>query len=65
MRAVRDGHRRCRATVDHRDVFFSAEEKRDNRRLCACVSRVSGGGIVLDSAWRPDESPSPGHATAA
>jgi len=41
-------------TVDHRDVFFSAAEKRENRRLCACVSRVSGGGIVIDSAWRAD-----------
>jgi vanillate O-demethylase ferredoxin subunit len=40
--------------VDHRDVFFSAAEKRENRRLCACVSRVTGGGIVIDSAWRPD-----------
>jgi ferredoxin-NADP reductase len=40
--------------VDHRDVFFSAEEKRDNRRLCACVSRISGGGVVLDSAYRAD-----------
>jgi vanillate O-demethylase ferredoxin subunit len=40
--------------VDHRDVFFSAAEKRENRRLCACVSRVAGGGIVIDSAWRPD-----------
>jgi vanillate O-demethylase ferredoxin subunit len=41
-------------SVDHRDVFFSAAEKRENRRLCACVSRVAGGGIVIDSAWRPD-----------
>jgi ferredoxin-NADP reductase len=41
-------------TVDHRDVFFSAEQKRANERLCACVSRVSGGGVVLDSAYRPD-----------
>ena len=41
-------------TVDHRDVFFSAAEKRDSRRLCACVSRVSGGGVVLDSSYRPD-----------
>ena len=40
--------------LDHRDVFFSAEEKRSNRRVCACVSRVSGGGLVLDSAWRAD-----------
>ena len=41
-------------TIDHRDVFFSALEKAANQRLCACVSRVSGGGLVLDSAWRPD-----------
>jgi ferredoxin-NADP reductase len=40
--------------VDHRDVFFSAAEKRANKRLCACVSRISGGGVVLDSAYRPD-----------
>ena len=41
-------------TIDHRDVFFSAHEKRAGRRMCACVSRVSGGGVVLDSAWRSD-----------
>jgi vanillate O-demethylase ferredoxin subunit len=41
-------------TIDHRDVFFSAHEKAANQRLCACVSRVSGGGLVLDSAWRAD-----------
>jgi len=40
--------------IDHRDVFFSAHEKRGNQRLCACVSRVSGGGVVLDSAYRAD-----------
>lgn len=40
--------------IDHRDVFFSAQEKREARRICACVSRVSGGGVVLDSAYRPD-----------
>ena len=41
-------------TVDHRDVFFSAGQKQENQRLCACVSRVCGGGVVLDSAFRPD-----------
>ena len=41
-------------TIDHRDVFFSVHEKQQNTRLCACVSRVSGGGVVLDSAYRPD-----------
>jgi vanillate O-demethylase ferredoxin subunit len=43
--------------VDHRDVFFSAQQKRDNQRLCACVSRIGGGGVVLDSAFRSDELP--------
>ena len=43
-----------KGTVDHRDVFFSAEQKQANQRLCACVSRISGGGVVLDSAYRPD-----------
>ena len=40
--------------VDHRDVFFSAAQKQANERLCACVSRVCGGGVTLDSAYRPD-----------
>lgn len=40
--------------IDHRDVFLSAREKQAGGRLCACVSRVSGGGLVLDSAYRPD-----------
>lgn len=40
--------------IDHRDVFFSAEEKQENARLCTCVSRVVGGGIVLDAGYRPD-----------
>jgi vanillate O-demethylase ferredoxin subunit len=46
--------------IDHRDVFMSRAEQRDNRKLCACVSRVAGGGITIDSAWRPD-----GAATAS
>ncbi|HKW83778.1 MAG TPA: PDR/VanB family oxidoreductase [Burkholderiaceae bacterium] len=45
---------RCDGTVDHRDVFLSARQKAANERFCTCVSRVSGGGIVLDSAYRPD-----------
>ena len=45
---------RAEGRVDHRDVFFSAHEKEADQRLCSCVSRVSGGGVVLDSAWRPD-----------
>jgi ferredoxin-NADP reductase len=39
--------------VDHRDVYLSEHEKQENRRICACVSRVVGS-ITLDSAWRPE-----------
>jgi len=45
---------RCEGIADHRDVFLSARQKAANERFCTCVSRVSGGGIVLDSAYRPD-----------
>ena len=45
---------RVQGQIDHRDVFFSAAEKQQNQRLCTCVSRVVGGGVVIDSAWRPD-----------
>jgi vanillate O-demethylase ferredoxin subunit len=52
--------------IDHRDVFLSAAEKGDNRRLCACVSRAAdgrgGAALVIDSAWRPDAG---SHAGAA
>ena len=39
--------------VDHRDVFFSDEQKSEGRKLCTCVSRVSGGSITLDTPDRP------------
>jgi ferredoxin-NADP reductase len=41
-------------SIDHRDVFLSAEQKAEDQRLCACVSRVAGPGalLVLDTAWR-------------
>jgi vanillate O-demethylase ferredoxin subunit len=38
--------------VDHRDVFFSDEEKAANGKLCTCVSRVAGGSITVDTADR-------------
>lgn len=38
--------------VDHRDVFFSDEEKAANTKLCTCVSRVIGGSITVDTADR-------------
>ncbi len=45
---------RVEGTVDHRDVFFSPHEKSANAQMCACVSRISGGGVVLDSAYRQE-----------
>ena len=38
--------------VDHRDVFFSEEEKRSNHKICACVSRAVAGVLVVDTADR-------------
>lgn len=38
--------------LDHRDVFFSDEEKREQRRMCACVSRLAGGSAVIDTGYR-------------
>ena len=39
--------------VDHRDVFLSDQEKRENKRICVCVSRVVGT-VTLDCAYRPE-----------
>lgn len=43
-----------RGAIDHRDVFFSEHEHAQGGRICACVSRAIGGGIVIDTAFRPD-----------
>ena len=40
------------ATIDHRDVFFSSEEKGHGDRLCACVSRLAGGRALIDVGYR-------------
>ncbi|TAK49852.1 MAG: oxidoreductase [Xanthobacteraceae bacterium] len=40
------------AAIDHRDVFFSPEEKAGNRRMCACVSRLTGGSAAIDIGYR-------------
>ncbi len=40
--------------IDHRDVFFSEEQKAHGDKLCACVSRAIGGALVLDTAYRSD-----------
>ncbi|MGO1079481.1 PDR/VanB family oxidoreductase [Inquilinus sp. CA228] len=39
--------------IDHRDVFFSDEQKRRGRKICACVSRAVGS-IAIDTAYRSD-----------
>lgn len=44
----------CSGTIDHRDVFFSKAQHAENRKLCACVTRVSGGEITIDPSWRGD-----------
>jgi ferredoxin-NADP reductase len=40
--------------IDHRDVFFSDHQHRENRRICACVSRVAGGHVTVEPALRDD-----------
>lgn len=38
--------------IDHRDVFFSEEEKAQGHKLCACVSRMAGGSVTIDTGER-------------
>lgn len=42
------------APLDHRDVFFSEEERREAKKICACVSRAVSGEISIDTGYRPD-----------
>ncbi len=46
--------------VDHRDVFFSERQQAENRRICACVSRMAGGCVTIDPPWRGDAPLLPG-----
>ncbi len=39
--------------IDHRDVFFSAHQKQESRKICACVSRARGT-ITVDTLHRAD-----------
>ncbi|KPM48919.1 PDR/VanB family oxidoreductase [Jiulongibacter sediminis] len=39
-------------TIDHRDAFFSSEERACDKKLCACVSRVFEGELTLDTSYR-------------
>lgn len=38
--------------LDHRDVFLSDHQKEEGHKICACVSRVARGNIVVDTADR-------------
>ena len=39
--------------IDHRDVFFSDAQKRDNRKICPCVSRAVGT-VTIDTLYRAE-----------
>lgn len=39
--------------IDHRDVFFSDEQKHGNRKICPCVSRAVGT-VTVDTLYRRD-----------
>ncbi|MDB5545211.1 MAG: oxidoreductase [Hyphomicrobiales bacterium] len=41
--------------IDHRDVFLSDHEKQNNEKICTCVSRVVGGSVTVDTAYRPSK----------
>lgn len=41
----------CSSELDHRDVFFSEEERQEDPRICACVSRARGGRLVIDNGY--------------
>ena len=39
--------------IDHRDVFFSDDQKQSNAKICPCVSRARGV-VTVDTLYRPD-----------
>jgi len=41
----------CDGALDHRDVFLSTAEKTRGDRLCACVGRVHGGSVTIDTGY--------------
>ncbi len=42
----------CTGAIDHRDFFFSEKQKQQNNKMCACVSRVANGDLVIDNSFR-------------
>lgn len=43
--------------IDHRDVFFSPEQKQHSGKICPCVSRANGT-VTIDTLYRADQLPS-------
>jgi vanillate O-demethylase ferredoxin subunit len=39
--------------IDHRDVFFSPQQRQENHKICPCVSRAHGV-VTVDTLYRPD-----------
>jgi ferredoxin-NADP reductase len=39
--------------IDHRDVFFSDQQKQDNHKICPCVSRAIGV-VTIDTLYRAE-----------
>ncbi len=46
--------------IDHRDVFLSEHQRASGGKICACVSRMASGTIVVDPAVRGDVALQPG-----
>ncbi len=44
----------CEGEIDHRDVFLSDAQQAEGCTLLACVSRVVGGMVTIDSGYRSD-----------
>jgi vanillate O-demethylase ferredoxin subunit len=40
-----------KGAIDHRDVFFSDQQKHENRKICPCVSRAVGT-VTVDTLYR-------------
>jgi vanillate O-demethylase ferredoxin subunit len=40
--------------IDHRDVFFSADQKHESGKICPCVSRANGT-VTIDTLYRVDQ----------
>ncbi|MDZ7876201.1 MAG: hypothetical protein U5L45_00945 [Saprospiraceae bacterium] len=38
--------------IDHRDYFFSEAQKKENKKLCACVSRAVNGSLTIETAYK-------------